>query len=228
MALAKPLTPSATEPATALETLHCERAGLTGQLATLNASSARLSAAANAEAAVLREIGEMGSAEIAAMSKWASGNCVGEPPAPDPRQRRMLGEKLAAARAAGIAAKAAGADIDVKIAELNGHLAASDQAIEKATLDALQVDFGDLHDQHLVAVEAARKLAAKLHGLCSFLSNEGRRRADNGDHEGGRQYFARAEALTAVKLASPGVTQGEIIQAANDWARRVATLRSGK
>lgn len=222
----KPLT-LATEPATPLERLHADRAGLAQWLADLNRAAARLKGTEAAEAAVLAEIGAMGSAEIAAMKHWASTGCIGQPPEPDTKQRRALAEKLAAAQAAGAAAVGAGQDIDQQISEAKDKLRAIGAQIEKAALDALQVDFGDLHDQHLAAVEAVRKLAAKLHGLCSYLSNEGRRRIDNGDHETGRQYLARAEALTAVKLANPGVTQGEIIEAANDWSRRAAALSKG-
>jgi len=169
----------------------------------------------------------MGSAEIAAMTAWASGGCVGDQPAPDLKLRRTLGEKLAAAQAGATAAKAAGADIDRQIAELNDQLRNIAAQIEKAALDAVQAEFGILNDQHLAAVEALRRLTAKMHGLCSYLSNEGRRLIDRGDLEAGRRYLARAEALNGVKLASPGVTQGEIIEAANDWSRRAADLRNG-
>ena len=219
--------PSATEPATPLKRLHADRAGLTSELAALNASSARLHETAASEAAVLAEIGVMGSAEIAAMSGWASGGCVGEPPAPDQKQRRALAEKLAGAQAAATAAKAAGTEIDNQIGELNNRLRAISSQIEKAALDTMQVDFRALNDQHLAATEVIRKIIAKLHGLCSYLSNEGLRRIDRGDHEAGKRYLARAEALTGIKLASPGVTQGEIIEAANDWSRRAAALRTG-
>ena len=65
-ATAKSLTP-APQPATPLERLHADRSGLASELAALNASSARLNETANAEAAVLRVIGAMGSAEIAAI-----------------------------------------------------------------------------------------------------------------------------------------------------------------
>jgi hypothetical protein len=215
------------KPATAIEALHGDRAGLTSELAALNASSARLNETANAEAAVLREIRAMGSAEIAAMTAWATAGCVGDPPAPDQKQRRALAEKLAAAQAAATAAKAAGTEIDNQIGELNNRLRAIAAQIEKAALDAMQDEFGKLNHQHLAGVEALRKLAAKMHGLCSYLSNEGRRLIDRGDHEAGKRYLARAGALTSVKLASPGVTQGEIIEAANDWSRRAATLQSG-
>src|SRR3979411_1314872 len=91
---------SSAEPATVLEQLHADRAGLTGELAGLQASSARLRETANAEAAVLREIGEMGSAEIATMTAWASAGCAGEQPVPDLKQRRALAEKLGAAQSA--------------------------------------------------------------------------------------------------------------------------------
>jgi hypothetical protein len=224
---AKPLTPSAAEPATPLERLHADRAGLTGELAALSASSARLRETANAEAAVLREIGAMGSAEIATMTAWASAGCVGDQPAPDQKQRRALAEKLSAAQSAAAAAKGAGTDIDHQISELNDRHRTISAEIEKAALDAMQVDFRALTDQHLAAIEVARRLAARLLGLCSFLSNEGRRRIDRGDHEAGKRYLARAEALNGIKLASPGVTQGEIIEAANDWGRRAAALNKG-
>jgi DNA repair exonuclease SbcCD ATPase subunit len=228
MVLATKSLPSSTiEPATPLEQLHADRAGLTGELAALNASSARLHQAANAEAALLAEIGALGSDEISAMKAWASAGCLGDAPAPDQKQRRALAEKLAAAQSAGAAAKGAGQDIDNQIDELNNRLRAVSVQIEKAALDVMQVDFHALNDQHIATTEVIRKITAKLHGLCSYLSNEGRRRIDNGAHEGGKRYLARAEALTSIKLASPGVTQGEIIEAANDWSRRAAALRNG-
>jgi hypothetical protein len=224
---AKPLTPSAPQPVTPLQRLRDDRAGLAHELAALNASSARLHQTADAEASVLREIGAMGSAEIAAMTAWASAGCVGEQPAPDLKLRRALGEKLAAAQAAATAAKAAGTEIDNQIGEINDKLRAIAALVEDSALDALQAEFGNLNQQHLAAVEALRKLAAKMHGLCSYLSNQGRQLIDRGDLEAGKRYLARAEALTSIKLASPGVTQGEIIEAANDWSRRAAALRSG-
>lgn len=222
-----PLTLSAAEPTTALEQLHADRAGLTRELTGLQASSARLRETENAEAAVLREIGEMGSAEIAAMTAWASAGCAGEQPAPDLKQRRALAETLAAAQSAATAAKGAGQGIDHQIGDINRKLAGISQAIEKAALDAMQADFGGLSEQHLAATEALRKLSAKLYGLCSYLANEGRNKIDRGEHEAGKAYLARAEALNGIKLPNPGVTQGEIIEAANDWSRRAAALRSG-
>jgi hypothetical protein len=199
----KPLTP-ATEPGAALEQLHADRAGLTSELAALNASSARLSQTANAEASVLREIGDLGSAEIAAMTAWASGGCVGNPPTPDPQQHRVLAEKLAAAQSAAAAAKGAGQDIYHQIRQLNDQLGIINRQIENAALDALQADFRALCGQHIAAVEVSRKLTAQLHGLCSYLANEGRRLIDSGQLVAGKAYLARAEALTGTKLPDPG------------------------
>ncbi|SDP49409.1 hypothetical protein [Afipia sp. GAS231] len=221
------LTATGIEPATPLERLHAERAGLASELAALSASADRLRGTANAEAAVVREIAEMGNAEIAAMTGWASGGCVGDAPAPDQKQRRSLAEKLMAAQSAAAAAKGAGHDIDHQISQRNDQLGIVNRQIEKASLDAMQADFRALTDQHLAAVEVVRSVSARLFGLCSYLSNEGRRRIDRGDTEGGKAYLARAEALTTNKLPSIGVTQGEIIQAANDWSRRAADLRNG-
>jgi hypothetical protein len=223
----KPPALPTTKPVTALEQLHADRAEVAGELATLNASSARLSAAANAEAAVVQEIADMATADTAAMTAWATGGCIGEAPRSDQNQRIKLGQKLNTAQASAAAAKGAGHDIAAQIAGLNDQLRSIGAQIEKAALDTLQTDFRDLNGEHFAAVEVIRKLTAKMHGLCSFLSNEGRRRIDSGDLDGGKQYLARAEALTSIKLASPGVTQGEIIEAANDWSRRAATLRSG-
>jgi hypothetical protein len=212
---------------TALTVLYADRQLIADELAALQASSGRLNQAAASEAVVLREIGEMGSAEIAAMTAWAFAGCVGDPPAPDLKQRRALAEKLATAQSAAAAAKGAGADIDRQIGELNDRLRDIGAQIEKATLDAMQADFHGLNNQHLAATEALRKVSARMLGLCSYLANEGRRRCDHGDQEGGKRYLARAEALNSIKLANPGVTQGEIIEAATDWSRRASTLRSG-
>lgn len=222
----KPLT-APTEPATPLERLHAERAELTSELAALNASSARLRETANAEAAVLKEIGAMGSAEIAAVTAWASGGCVGDQPPPDLKLRRSLGEKLAAAQAAVTAAKGAGADIDQKVVVLNERLRVIGAWIEEAALDAMQAEVTDIRSEHLAAVERVRKSSVKLLGLCSYLSNEGRRRIDHGDVEGGKRYLAKAEAMNAIKLPGGGVTQGEIIEAANDWSRLISKHRAG-
>jgi hypothetical protein len=176
---------------------------------------------------VAAEITELGRTEIASVTAWATGGCIGHAPRADQNKRIMLGQKLTAAQSAAAAAKGAGADIDRQISALNDQLRTIAAQIEKAALDGMHDEFRALSDQHLAAIEAARKLSAKLLGLCSYLSNEGRRRLDRGDQEGGKAYLARAEALTSIKLANPGNTQGEIIEAANDWARRAAALNKG-
>jgi hypothetical protein len=221
--------PNPTEPATPLERLHADRAGLTGDLAAQSAVAARLRETANAEAAVLAEIGAMGSAEIAAMTAWASGGCVGEQPVPDQKQRRALAEKLNAAQSAAAAAKGAGQDIDHQIGKLNHRLATIAGQIEVAVLDAAELEFAEVCRQNTAFVELLRKSSLKIFGLCSFLSTEGRRLNDRADTDGGKRYLARAEALAAAanKLPKPGVSQVEIVSAANDWARRIADLRKG-
>jgi hypothetical protein len=216
-------------PVTPLEQLHADRAGLTGELAVLSASSTRLRETANAEAAVLREIGEMSSAEIAAMTAWASAGCAGDPPAPDQKQRRALAEKLNAAQSAAAAAKGAGQDIDHQISVLNQRMATIAGQIEVAVLDAAELEFAEVCRQNTAFVDLLRKSSLKIFGLCSFLSTEGRRLNDRADTDGGKRYLARAEALAAAanKLPKPGVSQVEIVSAANDWARRIADLRKG-
>jgi hypothetical protein len=219
----------ATEPATALEQLHAERAGLTGELAVLNASSARLRQTANAEAAVLREIGEMGTAEIAAMTKWATEGCHGDAPRADQQKRIALGQKLNAAQSAAAAAKGAGQDIDNQIGELNQRLRTIGGQIDAAVLDAVEAEFAEVCRQNNVITEQLRKCSLRIFGLCSFLSTEGRRLNDQANTEGGKRYLARAEQLANVanKLPKPGVAQVEIAAAANDWARHIADLRKG-
>jgi hypothetical protein len=208
--------------------LHAERAGLASELAALNASSARLRETANAEAAVLREIGAMGSAEIAAMTAWASGGCVGDQPPPDLKLRRSLAEKLSAAQAAATAAKGAGADIDQKIAALNEQLREVGQQIEQAIFDRLETEHGFIIDQYRANCELGSKLAAQIHGLASFYGDTGRTLISRGNQDAGMKYLQLASALTNIKLPNPGVTRHEIEAAAANWGRRAATLRAGK
>jgi hypothetical protein len=215
------------KPATALETLHRDRAGLTSELAALSASSARLNETANAEAAVLSEIGAMGSAEIAAMTAWATAGCVGDPPAPDQKQRRALAEKLATAQAAATAAKGAGADIDHQIAQLNDRLRTIGGQIEQAIFDKMETEHGHIIAQYRAVCEQGSKLAAKIHGLASFYGDAGRTLISRGDQDAGAVYLQRASALTNIKLPNPGVSRLEIEAGAHEWGRRAATLRSG-
>lgn len=226
-ATAKSLTP-ATEPATPLERLHAERAGLTSELAVLNASSARLQETAASEAAVLREIGAMGSAEIDAMKAWASAGCVGDQPTPDQKQRRALAEKLAAAQAAAAAAKGAGADIDQKIATLNDRLRSIDAQTEQAIFDKMETEHGHIIAQYRANCEHGSKLAAQIHGLASFYGDTGRTLISRGNQDAGMKYLQLASGLTSIKLPNPGVSRHEIEAAANEWGRRAAALRAGK
>jgi hypothetical protein len=213
-----------TEPTTALERLLSDRAGLTRELAVLNASSARLKETAS-EAAVLAEIGAMGSAEIAAMTAWASGGCVGDAPAPDQKQRRALAEKLATAQTAATAAKGAGADIDHQISELNNRLHAIGAQIEQTVWDTLETDHGHIIAQYRAACEHGSQLAAKIHGLASYYGDAGRTLISHGDQDAGGKYLQRASALTNIKLPNPGVSRHEIEAAALEWGRRAAALK---
>lgn len=212
---------------TALEHLHSRLAGLTETLAVLTAASAKLRATAFVEASVIEEIGELGRAEIAKTTEWAKAGCVGDQPVPDQQRRRELAEKLASAQAATANASGSLYDLDHQARQLNEEIAAVNLSIEKAALDLLQIEFGELREQYATAMAQGSKLAAKLHGMCSFLSNEGRRLTDRGDREASRKYFARAGAMTAIRLPLPDVSQHEIFAAAEHWARRAATLRKG-
>jgi hypothetical protein len=203
----------ATEPATPLERLHADRAGLTSELDALNASSARLSETANAEAAVLREIGAMGSAEIAAMTAWASGGCVGDPPAPDQKQRRALAEKLAAAQAAAAAAKGAGADIDAQIRQLSERSLAISAEIDQAIFDQVGQEHGQIIAEYRTACERCGQLAAKISGLAMYYRDAGQ--------------LQQASVISATKLPNPGTNRLEIMAAADAWGRRISALRKG-
>ena len=210
---------------TPLERLHRDRAAVGDELAALQASAARLRETANAEAAVLQEIGELGSAEIAVMTAWAANGCVGDPPAPDQKQRRALAEKLSTAQAAATAAKGAGQDIDQKIAEMSERLQVVDFEIEETVFAMV----GAEHDAILTAYEAnceqGRKLAAKIHGLANFYGATGRGLIGRGNELAGIAYARRCQALTSIKLPNPGVSLLEIEAASAVWSRRFAALR---
>jgi hypothetical protein len=223
---AKSLTPAA-EPTSALEHLRHDRASLARELAALQASSARLKETAASEAAVLAEIGAMGTAEIAAMSKWASDGCTGEMPTPDLKLRRALAEKLATAQAASAAAKGAGADIDHQISEFSDRLRAIGAQIEKAIFDEMEIEHGHIIAQYRAVCEQGAKFAAKIHGLASFYGDAGRNLISRGDQDAGAKYLQRASALTNIKLPNPGVSRHEIEAAASDWGRRAAALNKG-
>jgi hypothetical protein len=217
-----------TEPATPLQGLHADRASLASELAGLQASAAKLRETGAAEAAAVREIGEMGSGEIAAMTAWASSGCIGDAPVPDQKQRRALAEKLSAAQSAAAAAAGAGQDIDHQIADLSGRLATIDRQINQATFDTMEIEHGHIIAQYADVCAHGRKLAAKIHGLASFYGDTGRTLISRGDQDTGGAYLTRAQALTSIRLADPGVSRPEIETAAHGWASRAETLRSGR
>jgi hypothetical protein len=200
-------------PPTALERLHRDRAGLTSELAALNASSARLNEAANAEAAVLREIGAMGSVEIAAMTAWASGGCVGDQPTPDLKLRRTLGEKLAAAQAAATAAKGAGEDINHQISQHTERLALINDQIEQAIFDQVEHEHGDVISEYVGVCERGSQLATKISGLALLFRETGQNQ--------------RAAVIFATKLPTVSTNPREVQLAADSWGRRIADLRKG-
>jgi hypothetical protein len=221
----KPLT--ATEPATPLQALHQARAGVVESVKRLTGISARLHAEAAAGASLIDELAKLAETETAEMRAWADSSCQGPAPKGKTAERQAIATKMAATNATAAAASKTLGEVDAQIAELNDRHRTIAAQIEKAALDGLHDEFRALSDQHLAAIEVVRKLSARLLGLCSYLTNEGRRRLDRGDQEGGKAYLARAEALTSIKLANPGNTQFEIIEAANDWARRAAALNKG-
>jgi hypothetical protein len=205
--------PSASEPATSLERLHADRAGLVSELAGLNASSSRLRETANAEAAVLREIGEMGTAEIAAMTAWASAGCLGDQPVPDQKERRALAEKLSAAQSAAAAAKGAGQDIDDQIVQRSEQLAAINNQIEVAIFDQVERQHGDVISEYVGVCERASALATQISGLALFFR-------ETGNHK-------RAAVIFTTKLPAVSTNPTEIKASADIWGRRIASLRKG-
>lgn len=214
------------EPSTALERLLSDRAGLAGELERLSATHARLRAAALTEAAVVQEIGELGKAEIAATVAWATAGGAGEPPAPDTDKRRTLATKLATAQAAAAAATGSLYELDHQIRGLNDRLAGLESAIEGAALDIAEREFNQIRRQYAAAMAEGGKLAARIHGMRTHLSNQGRSLIERGTPDAGKKYLARAEAM-AVKLPLPDVSQHEIFAAAEHWARRIVALRKG-
>lgn len=207
----KPLTVS-TEPATPLEQLRADRAELTDELAALNASSARLRETANAEAAVLAEIGAMGSAEIAAMTAWASTGCAGDPPVPDQKQRRALAEKLSVAQSAAAAAKGAGQDIDHQITQQTERLATINEQIELAIFDQIEREHDDVISEFVGVCERGSELATKISGLALLFRETGNNR--------------RAAVIFATKLPMISTNPNQVQAAADTWGRRIAGMRS--
>jgi hypothetical protein len=222
-----PAPTATTKPATALEMALQHRAGLAHEAERLAGVLARLQKEAAAGASLHDELAKLSALETDEMKVWASGGCVGSPPKGKHAERQAIAIKMAATSAVAAAAVNAIHDVEHQAKENRDRIAAANQLVEKAALDAMQAELVDIRSEHTAAIEQVRKSSVKILGLCSFLSNEGRRLIDRGDHDAGRRYLARAEALNAIKLPSPGVTQGEIIAAANDWSNRAADLRNG-
>ncbi len=157
----KPPTPLATEPATVLERLLRDRAGLAHSLAALQASSARLRETGAAEAAVLAEINAPAAADVASMTAWASAGCHGDAPRSDQQKRIVLGQRLNAAQAAATAAKAAGQDIDRKIADLGEQLATINDQAEQTVFDQIEREHGDVISEFVGVCERGSALATR-------------------------------------------------------------------
>jgi hypothetical protein len=220
-------TQLATEPATPLERLHHERAGLTDEATRLAGVLTRLKREAAAGSALSDELAKLSAVETDEMKVWAAGGCVGAAPKGKQTERQAIAVKMAGTNAAAAAAMAAMHDVDDQIKRVNTELANISAKIEGAALDAMQAELADIRIDHAAAIEQARKFSVLIFGLCSFLSNEGRRKIDNGDVEAGKRWLARAEQMSAVKIPLPSLSQLEIIRAAEDWSRRAAILRAG-
>lgn len=212
---------------TELVSLHTERAGVTGEISRLTGISTRLHAEAAAGASLLDELAKVAHAETNEMRAWADSGCKGAAPTSKLTEREAIAGKIASANASSAAAREAVGDIDEQIKLLTDRVKTIDQVIDNAALDTLQAEFAELNGEHVAAVEQVRRLSAKLHGLCSYLGSEGRRHLDRGEQAKGSSLLTRSEKLSTIKLASTGVTQGEIIEAASDWNRRAAALRNG-
>jgi hypothetical protein len=211
---------------TMLQRLRNERAGLAAELSNLQNASAILRQADDTEAAAIAAIAEATRAEVGATTEWALGGCRGPQPVSDQDQRLRLALNLSDARAASLAAQASVADIDHQQQQVSEQLHAIDRQLDQVVLDALQVEHAAIIDEYRVAAEHARGLAARIHGLCGWLGEEGRR-LTAANNPAGTQYLTRASALTEIKLADPGVTRLEIMTEADVWGRRAIKLRSG-
>lgn len=218
---------SSTDPTKRLQSLLSRRASVTGEVAGLQATRARLQALNHVEGSLIQQIEEIGRTEMAVMTEWARAGGEGDPPVPDQSKRCALAEQLAGAQAATAAAVGTIHDLDHQMRELNAQLASIDQQIEAASLDILQHDFTDFRERYSALMREGGVLAAKLHGFRSYLSGTGRTLIERGDAEAGKRYLARAEQMSTIKLPMPDVSQGEIFAAAENWGRRAAALRKG-
>jgi hypothetical protein len=213
MASATAIKLAPAEPTTALETLHRDRAGLASELAALNASAARLRETGAAEAGVLAELAALSDQDTAAMKRWASAGCVGNPPEPDAKQRRALGERLSSAQAAATAAKAAGADIDAQVAGQTEVMVAINDQIEQAIFDQVEREHGDVVSEYVGVCERGSQLATQISGLALLFRETGNAQ--------------RAAVIFSTRLPVVSTSPREVQQAADAWGRRIAELRKG-
>lgn len=209
----KPLTPSATEPATALETLLRERASLAQSLDGLNRSAARLHAAANAEADVVAEIAALGAAEIEAMTKWGRAGCHGDAPKADQQTRVRLAQKLNAAQASAAAAVGAGQDINHDIRRQTEQLALIDDQIQIAAFDQIEREHSRVIDEYAQVCRRGSELATRISGTALYFKEAGNP--------------GRAVVIFNTKLPAITTNPHEVKEAADEWSRRATALRSG-
>ena len=219
----------ATEPSPAdqLAALKIERADLRKEAARLTGIRSRLNEAENGEREALAAIGELGKAEIAAMTRWASEGAVGDPPAVDHEERAALAKQLAAAQAASAAAKGAAVDLDKQrgtIEQRQRDLASEIQSLAFTVI-------GDEHAAALADLAAlatqASRLVAKIRAQGLWFGFEGRRFQSIGQHDTAMEFFRRAEALRKATLPEVLPTIGEVDLAQRDWAERFHSLLQG-
>jgi hypothetical protein len=203
-----------TEPATPLERLHADRAGLADKLADLNLAAAKLRETSAAEAAVLAEIDALAAADVASMREWASAGCLGDFPRSDQAKRLALAQQLNAAQAAATAARAAAADIDAQIVQLSDRGRSIGNEIEQAVFDLVGSEHSDVIAEYTKVCERCGQLAAKISGLAMYYRDAG--------------HLQQAAVLSATKLANPGTNRLEIMAAADAWGRRITALRRGQ
>jgi hypothetical protein len=217
-----------TEPTTALTALLADRAGLAAEAKRLAGVLARLQTEAAAGDALNAELDRLAETETNEMKAWAAGGCVGPAPKGKQAERQAIAIKMATTNATAAAARAAIADTDAKIAELNNRFRAISAQIDHAVFDTMETEHSQIIHQYAAACEHGAQLAAKIHGLANYYGETGRRLISQGDSDAGAVYLQRGQALTGAKLPSPGVSRHEIEAAASGWSRRAATLRNGQ
>ena len=222
---AKPRAAPTTDDVT-LVALRAERTGLSAELSNLQAASATLRRADDAETAAIAAIAEATRAEVGATTEWALGGCKGAQPVSDQDQRLQLALRLSDARAATLAAKISVTDIDQEQRQVSEQLHAVDRQIDQAIMDVLQQEQAVAIAEYRGLAERAQQLGARILGLAAFLGERGRQLTASND-PAGAQYLARVSRLAETKLPEFGCTRIEISIAAGNWAERAAALRSG-